>query len=146
MVQQELYPSDERHEGNGNTGEPHADQATPGVSETVVEPIEPGIAPAVEAVVVPIEPGIDPHALPCTSRSRIDPADALSQRLGVEGRARRVVQTLFSAAVYATLIVTFGFQVARGRPEHGPRHSPIKTASSSTSSPIEWAHRGAAIS
>jgi hypothetical protein len=25
-------------------------------------------------------------------------------------------QTLVSAAVYATLIVTFGFQVARGRP------------------------------
>src|SRR5947208_2087044 len=50
---------------------------------------------------------VPPAALPAS----IEPQTGLWQRIGREIVA--AVQTLISAAVYATLIVTFGFQVAR---------------------------------
>ena len=67
----------------------------------VVEPVAmiaeaavPAIADPTAPVVVPVEPGM-----------------GVWQRIG--GEIVAAVQTLISAAVYATLIVTFGFQVAR---------------------------------
>jgi len=55
--------------------------------------------------------GVDPAA--AAEPSPVEPTDALGpwRRMGREFVAG--VQTLVSAAVYATLIVTFGFQVAR---------------------------------
>ena len=68
-----------------------------------------GPAPAL-AVALPAELAVEPLPEPETAQieSRAAPA---SQRIGSEIMAG--VRTLFSAAVYATLIVTFGFQVAR---------------------------------
>ena len=68
-----------------------------------------GRAPAL-AVAIPAELSAEPVSEPETVQTdaRVNPA---SQRIGSEILAG--VRTLFSAAVYATLIVTFGFQVAR---------------------------------
>src|SRR5438552_13645760 len=69
----------------------------------------------------PIDPIIEPYALAALAAAALEPADVAPEppaaavspwmRLGQELVAG--VQTLVSAAVYATLIVTFGFQVAR---------------------------------
>jgi signal peptidase I len=84
LVQSELHPADEGREDDGNSSEPHADAPPAGVSEAVAGP-------------------------------------AFDLRLSSPGirfaqiRAEIVAwfKTLISAAVYAVLIVTFGFQVAR---------------------------------
>ena len=61
----------------------------------------------------PAQPAsVDPNApAPNVARIRIDRRSAVMSRIGEEVFAW--VKTLASAAVYATLIVTFGFQVAR---------------------------------
>ncbi len=86
LVQQELHAQDEGRERDGDPGEPRPDQAAEGLSEALAPP--------------PAAP------LPRTSSG--------SHRWAIV-RAELVawVRTLGSAAVYATLIVTFGFQVAR---------------------------------
>ena len=91
-------------------------------SGEITAPLEdplPATAPAFEAV------GLDSAAvfdgqefLPALTAEPIDPAEAAEPlRESIWRRAGREVltgiQTLLSAAVYATLIVTFGFQVAR---------------------------------
>jgi len=88
LVQQELYPPDEGREEHGDPGQPVSDQAAPGVSEAVV--FQPGVEPEGRHVIV------------------------VQHRISV-WRDELVAwfKTLASAAVYATLIVTFGFQVAR---------------------------------
>jgi len=93
LVQQELYPPDEGREGHGDSGQPLADQAAPGVFEAVARP---GLAPQTQ--------------VQDDGRTVI----VVQHRLSV-WRDELVAwfKTLASAAVYATLIVTFGFQVAR---------------------------------
>jgi signal peptidase I len=95
LVQQELYPPDEGREGHGDSGQPFANQAAPGVFEAVAAP---GLAPP---------------------QTQVQDGDGrtviiVQHRLSV-WRDELVAwfKTLASAAVYATLIVTFGFQVAR---------------------------------
>jgi signal peptidase I len=103
LVQQELYPSDEGREGHGDSGEPLANQAASGVPEAVGEP--------------PI-----PEALSLLGPARVEtraeleaPTTLIVQQQLTVWRDEVVAwfKTLFSAAVYATLIVTFVFQVAR---------------------------------
>jgi len=69
----------------------------------IVPPME--IAPAAVPL-APVTPAVTPAAVPA-----VEPQPGMWQRLAREVVAG--VQTLISAAVYATLIVTFGFQVAR---------------------------------
>ncbi|MYI74719.1 MAG: signal peptidase I [Acidobacteria bacterium] len=90
MVQPELHPEDAGRERDGDPREPRADQAVADAPEPVGDEYP-------EA----IEPG------PAWDRRRA----VLLRRAGEELVAW--VKTLASAAVYATLIVTFGFQVAR---------------------------------
>jgi signal peptidase I len=107
LVQQELHPSDEGREGHGNTSEPGADQASPGISEVVVDPA------------IFVDPISDPppaFSQPAEIHLGVEekPSVAMMQRLQVwRDELIAWFKTLFSAAVYATLIVTFGFQVAR---------------------------------
>ena len=123
MVQQELHPSDEGHEEHGDTGQPLADEAAPGVSEALTAPLASGDAPeASEATEEIAVTATEPLVAPAVGAG----ADA-DMRLVTDDRAavfmHRVrvwrdeivawFKTLASAAVYATLIVTFGFQVAR---------------------------------
>jgi signal peptidase I len=106
LVQSELHPSDEGREGDGNPGEPHADPAAARVPEAVAPDGDASIAPA--ALDVPQE---------------LQPLPPLDQAPRASTRGHRLAQvkeeltawlkTLVSAAVYAVLIVTFGFQVAR---------------------------------
>jgi signal peptidase I len=64
--------------------------------------------------VAPIEPGFSPQASALHLEVEDTPADAISHRFNVwKDELVAWFKTLFSAAVYATLIVTFGFQVAR---------------------------------
>ena len=120
MVQQELHPSDEGHEEHGDTGQPLANEAAPGVSETLTPALAAGDAPGASDGTLPA--ASEPWAAPASE------ADAeADMRLAIDDRRtafmRRLnvwkdevvawFKTLASAAVYATLIVTFGFQVAR---------------------------------
>ncbi|MGH9385003.1 MAG: signal peptidase I [Vicinamibacterales bacterium] len=107
MVQPELYPEDGQREGDGNTSQPFTDQASAGLPEALVfadpgDENHPG--------------GADPFG-----QTRFANPTPIGPTAGDEGRRWAVwrdeffawVRTLASAAVYATLIVTFGFQVAR---------------------------------
>jgi signal peptidase I len=113
LVQQELHPSDEGREGHGDSGQPHSDQAASGVPEalTQIDPSQPSLTqfdPS-QPSVAQFDPSQPDVRLVVEDRSA-----AILHRLNIwkdEGVAW--VKTLFSAAVYATLIVTFGFQVAR---------------------------------
>jgi signal peptidase I len=98
LVQQELHPEDERREGDGDSGEPQSHSAAPGVPEAVESPL------AIE----PLAP-VEPHP-PQTGVRLTSPGIRLQQ---VKEELIAWVKTLFSAAVYAVLIVTFGVQVAR---------------------------------
>jgi signal peptidase I len=118
LVQQELYPSDEGREGHRDSGEPRADEAAPGVSEALTAPadlytVDPRFAPpAAEQAFNAAGGGM---AAPADLRLEIDNRTALVfQRLNIwKDELIAWFKTLASAAVYATLIVTFGFQVAR---------------------------------
>jgi signal peptidase I len=106
LVQQELHPSDEGREGNGDSGQPNADQTTPGVSEALTPSLESSLAAHAEFVEGVIEPQVQLVV--------DDRPGAILHRLNIwKDEAVAWVKTLASAAVYATLIVTFGFQVAR---------------------------------
>ena len=122
MVQQELHPSDEGHEGHGNPGEPVSNQAAPGIPEA----LNPAAFDTAEAQPTPFETPIsdappavgdvsEPMAAAAQMRMDLeDPAQVVLQRLNVwKDELIAWFKTLVSAAVYATLIVTFGFQVAR---------------------------------
>jgi signal peptidase I len=102
LVQQELYPPDEGREEHGDSRQPVADEAAPGVSEAL------SFAPA---------PAPEPLYQTAQEDGRtiiLVQRPTAQQRLSV-WRDELVAwfKTLASAAVYATLIVTFGFQVAR---------------------------------
>jgi signal peptidase I len=141
LVQSELHPADEGREVDGNPGEPHADAAAPrvfeavddrsaetlAVSETDRSPErlalpEPAHADGARAFQASDGDGAAPSDLPAIIPAvpvPLAPADDL--RLTSPGiRLSQLkeefvawVKTLMSAAVYAVLIVTFGFQVAR---------------------------------
>ncbi|MDR1990860.1 MAG: signal peptidase I [Acidobacteriaceae bacterium] len=72
---------------------------------TAAPPTDPVINPVMDPAINPAQPDVHaPAAAPA-------PPISIWRRFGEELVAG--VQTLFSAAVYATLIVTFGFQIAR---------------------------------
>ena len=127
MVQQEFPPEDERREGDGDPGQPSADAPAEGVPGAVEpETSEPDAsAPYVfrpaeftPAVFTPggspgsggFGSGHQPPHIPEPPIRRSSQPGALA-RAGEELLAW--LKTLLSAAVYATLIVTFGVQVAR---------------------------------
>ena len=100
MVQSELHPEDERREGDGDSSQPYADASAAGVPEAL------NFAPSPD----PFQPQVQQHPPQEDGRTIV----VVQQRLTV-WRDELVAwfKTLASAAVYATLIVTFGFQVAR---------------------------------
>ena len=104
MVQQELHPEDERREGDGNSGQPQSHTPAPGVPETVDNRVE---LDRQQPLPLPLPP--PPFAAPGAPRIT-SPGIRLQQ---VKEELIAWVKTLFSAAVYAVLIVTFGFQIAR---------------------------------
>jgi signal peptidase I len=101
LVQSEFRTEDEGREGVGDAGQPVADQATQGLPDAVdpfldPRPIE---APVFSAPLWPASPVRHPHRP--------------SRMVMIREEVFAWIRTLASAAVYATLIVTFGFQVAR---------------------------------
>ena len=113
MVQSELHPEDEGREGNGDPGESGSDQATPGVPESLTAPpAGDGYEETASISADPIEPGTDLFA----SSDRLAEEQAARRAQFMARAGEELVawfKTFASAAVYATLIVTFGFQVAR---------------------------------
>jgi signal peptidase I len=95
LVQPELHSAHEGPEVDGNSRQPYPDAAAAGVPETVGSGPAQFTAPAPDGVIEPrlTSPGI-----------------RLAQ---VKEELVAWIKTLVSAAVYAVLIVTFGFQVAR---------------------------------
>ena len=129
MVQPELHPSDEGREGHGDPGQPRTDETAAGVPEALTPPaaFADGLRPdepeaesgerELRAEATESEPGVPPSEplTPTDLRSELDhPRDIVIHRLNVwKDELVAWFKTLASAAVYATLIVTFGFQVAR---------------------------------
>jgi signal peptidase I len=113
LVQSELHPENERREGDGDSGQPHADAATPGIPEALASPEEDTAPPALlrepQFAVAGID-AADSTASPAADLRLTSPGLRLAQ---VQEELVAWVKTLLSAAVYAILIVTFGFQVAR---------------------------------
>ena len=114
MVQPELHPQDDRREGDGDTSQPIADPTPSGVPEAVVF-ADPG-----DENPVTFQTTTDPFARPASFAPAPLPlhvehdSQQMMRRLEVwRDEFFAWVRTLASAAVYATLIVTFGFQVAR---------------------------------
>ena len=85
MVQSKLHPEDERPEEYGNSSESHANETTQGVFESLTS-----------------------DAMHVNTASR---RSVILRRVSDE--VVTWIKTFASAAIYATLIVTFGFQVAR---------------------------------
>ena len=116
MVQQELHPQDEGREGDGNTRQPIADPPASGLSEALSFG-DPGdeTSPVVLAESGEIDPAVSRFGhTPGVAVAKDDPPTPVMRRLEVwRDEFFAWVRTLASAAVYATLIVTFGFQVAR---------------------------------
>jgi signal peptidase I len=114
LVQSELHPEDDGRQSHGDSGEPHADAATPGVPEVVTSGTEWPAAPEVQT-------GASLHASPndvapfptATDADILRPAPAALRLAQLKEELVAWVKTLVSAAVYAILIVTFGIQVAR---------------------------------
>jgi len=105
LVQPELRPEDERREVDGNSSQPHADAPAAGLPEAVT------LVPAeVEAFRTEPVPSYEIAIEPPPDLRLTSPGIRLAQ---VQEELVAWVKTLLSAAVYAILIVTFGFQVAR---------------------------------
>jgi signal peptidase I len=104
LVQPELHPEDERREVDGNPREPNPDAAAPGVPEA----LEPALAWGSTGP-GPIETAAPPQSAEDHLRLT-SPGIRLAQ---IQEELVAWVKTILSAAVYAILIVTFGFQVAR---------------------------------
>jgi signal peptidase I len=113
LVQPELHPSDEGRQSDGDPGQPLADEAIAGVPEA----IEPSYFPQEHL------PFAEGPALFHEAPALVAPAPGPRPESGTSSLIHRLAiwrdelvawfKTLASAAVYATLIVTFGFQVAR---------------------------------
>ena len=127
MVQQELHPQDERREGDGDPRQPNADTTAAGVPEAVADgELTPPVAQLASYEPLPAVPVAENEALVPAPGSYLEVTDSGITRVpavsGGTALATLTVwkdeviawfKTLASAAVYATLIVTFGFQVAR---------------------------------
>jgi signal peptidase I len=125
LVQPELPPEDERRQDDGNPGEPHADAAAPGVPQALGAPpdgpdlVDPNaeLLRRAEAEAAALQLPPDPAASSAEApdpRLAAGPAASAGIRLAqVQEELVAWVKTILSAAVYAVLIVTFGFQVAR---------------------------------
>jgi signal peptidase I len=136
LVQPELHAQDEGRESHGDPGQPVPDQAPAGLPEAVAfdrqtleaAPIEPegwgfGLSPAAATEPLGLDPTAptDPAILASAPPGGQAPAVRTAPRSASPSQTWAVirdeivawVKTLGSAAVYATLIVTFGFQVAR---------------------------------
>jgi signal peptidase I len=109
LVQQELHPKNDGPESDGDPGQPVADETSAGVPEAVAAPVDPRFEG-------------DTSRFEGTSqfegdRPRIEidaPSVATIDTLRLwRDEVVAWFKTLASAAVYATLIVTFVFQVAR---------------------------------
>jgi signal peptidase I len=116
LVQQELHPPDEGREGHRDSGEPVADETAAGIPEAVALPSEP--EPALLAVEEPSADAAAPSVVveigPVIETTNIFVREPFThQIIRWKDEAVAWFKTLASAAVYATLIVTFGFQVAR---------------------------------
>jgi signal peptidase I len=117
LVQPELHPEDERREGDGDSRQPDADAATPRLSEAV-EAEEASVDLQLAAAFGTAEASlIAPQADGGLAPIGVDPDIRLTRpgiRLAqVQEELLAWIKTLLSAAVYAILIVTFVFQVAR---------------------------------
>ena len=97
MVQSELHPEDERRARDGNSSESSSNETPEGISEPVAADTTPPIGELGDSLAL--------------EQERAVRRAALRARAGEELLAW--IKTFASAAVYATLIVTFGFQVAR---------------------------------
>jgi signal peptidase I len=131
VVQSELHPENERREGDGDSRQPDADETSQGVFEDLTAAIphrapdatrepegtdqraESSIGPDVDvmgqmqgsgAIAMPAPSSVASYAPQYRQPSRVQQ---------VQEELIAWLKTLFSAAVYAILIVTFGFQVAR---------------------------------
>jgi signal peptidase I len=118
LVQPELHPSDEGREGHGDPGEPGANETAPGVPEALSTPPPEAVTGEPDLFTEAIEPEaiVDSEALTRPElRVELDnQREIVFHRLNVwKDELVAWFKTLASAAVYATLIVTFGFQVAR---------------------------------
>jgi signal peptidase I len=101
LVQSELHPENERRQGDGDSGQPHTDAAAQGLPEAVI-------------IAVPASGAIDTLVvIPPSSQGNAHAGSAGFSFAQVQEELIAWIKTLFSAAVYAILIVTFGFQVAR---------------------------------
>jgi signal peptidase I len=135
LVQQELHPQDERREGDGDPRQPHPNPAPEGISQALEQSI-PDTTPAPDAALLAgvdaenrfershVQTALDrafPPDQAAAIRSELDAQSSQSTQSSQVSRRLELwrdefvawVKTLASAAVYATLIVTFGFQVAR---------------------------------
>jgi signal peptidase I len=128
LVQPELHPPDERREVDGDSRQPNADAPAEGIPEAVAarpdagapeaeqQPLQLTFAgdsqpSAVEAQPVSEPPVATPGQSPAPEPLRLtSPGIRFAQ---VKEEITAWIKTLVSAAVYAVLIVTFGFQVAR---------------------------------
>ena len=97
MVQSELHPEDERRPRDKNSSESSSNETPEGISEPVAADTTPPIGEFGDSLALEEERAVR--------------RAALRARAGEELLAW--IKTFASAAVYATLIVTFGFQVAR---------------------------------
>jgi signal peptidase I len=110
VVQSELHPENEGREGDRDSGQPYADAPSQGVPQDLTG-ADAGAAagddlPAFGRQAVPIASGT-PASTSIPQRHTVSRAQQVQEELFAW------LKTLFSAAVYAILIVTFGFQVAR---------------------------------
>ena len=104
MVQPELHPEDEGRQVDGNSGESYADASAPGTPEALTPALEAGAAALTAVPDLPLLADAPEDVSLTNQRAR------LAQ---VKEELVAWLKTLVSAAVYAILIVTFGFQVAR---------------------------------
>ena len=113
MVQPELHPSDEGRQSDGDPGQPLADEAVAGVPEAITpsyfpqEPLPFAEGPAL------FHEAPAPAAPPPDLRLELGTSSVIHRLTIWRDELVAWFKTLASAAVYATLIVTFGFQVAR---------------------------------
>ena len=115
MGQQKLHSENERREGDGNTGQSISDQETSGAPQTLMDSkIKDSKEQQADEATTNISVS---DALPSSSENSSKDwiqTTFTKQRLNVIKEELFVwFKTIVSACVYATLIVTFGFQVAR---------------------------------
>ena len=132
MVQPELHSEDEGRQGDGDPGQPDANASAPGVPEAVeaadaavahLSPANADASPEIglfspevsEPAALEATPFASPESYPAPAEDEIDPRLTRPSVTFTQLRDELIawLKTLISAAVYAVLIVTFGFQVAR---------------------------------